>query len=259
MKKRRLTAMPLALLLASAMLLAGCSGDKGGEDKASQTETATQRSTVSTKDTSSDITTADASTADDTAADTQDTPPVTQTPVVQPPVTQTPEPPVTQPPVTQAPVQTPEPQKADALEFSGGTVTVHFEGGSKIAIGVAADDVIPALGQYRDKSEAPSCVHPGNDVLYYYDGYTVMTSPDASGRNIVAGVEINTAAVKLANGIAVGSTADAVKAAFGGGYTDVFGLINYDLTGANGGTPCSLSFACIDGPVESIAVSIVMG
>lgn len=254
MKKRRLTAMPLALLLASALLLAGCSGDKGGEDKASQTETATQRSAVSTQDTSSDITTADASTADDTAADTQDTPPVTQSPVVQPQVTQTPEPPVTQPPV-----QTPEPQKADALEFSGGTVTVHFEGGSKIAIGVAADDVIPALGQYRDKSEAPSCVHPGNDVLYYYDGYTVMTSPDASGRNIVAGVEINTAAVKLANGIAVGSTADAVKAAFGGGYTDVFGLINYDLTGANDGTPCSLSFACVDGPVESIAVSIVMG
>lgn len=261
MKKRCLTSAVLAALLTSALIFAGCSGKETKDGDETQSGSATQTQSVSVRDTLPAATSAPEDTTDgDSSPDTSALPPAngpTQDP--EPPATQdvpapTPDP-EPEPPVTQSPVS----QGARALEFANGTVTVSFAGGTALRVGAPADEVIGALGAYKEKLEAPSCVHPGNDVLYYYDGYTVMTSPDASGRNMVSGFEIGTSAAKLANGITVGSTADEVKAAFGSAYTEAFGLIVYDLTGENGGTPCSLSFTCIDGPVASIALTVDLG
>ena len=43
-------------------------------------------------------------------------------------------------------------------------------------------DVESVLGAPADRAEAPSCVHEGNDVLYYYDGLEITTSPSARGQ-----------------------------------------------------------------------------
>lgn len=206
MKKRNsaaalCAAIPVcALVLMFAILLAGCSKNGGDESKTTGSDTPSQKVNVTAGDTSEDTaknTTAGDTTPLNTADDTTDSAVQTPDPEPKPPVTQTPP---------------PSPQVANAVEAAGETVTVSFDGGAKVVLGAADSDVIPALGTYKDKLEAPSCVHPGNDVLYFYNGYTVTTSPDASGKNIVTGVEITSDAVKLTNGVTVGSSEEIGRA-----------------------------------------------
>lgn len=131
------------------------------------------------------------------------------------------------------------------------SMTVTFRDGTAIPLGAVADDVIPNLGEPMDRLEAPSCVHPGNDVVYTYNGYTVTTQPDADGKNIVASVEVTSDAVALENGVTVNSTVADAKAAFGEEFTEAFGQITYergdfriDITG-DGETVTALSFTYV--------------
>ena len=131
------------------------------------------------------------------------------------------------------------------------SLTVTFRDGTSIELGAVADDVIPALGEPVDRFEAPSCVHPGNDVIYTYNGYTVTTQPDADGKNIVASVEVTSDAVVLENGVTVNSTVADAKAAYGEDFTEAFGQITYaqgdlrlDITG-DGDLVTALSFTYV--------------
>ena len=108
------------------------------------------------------------------------------------------------------------------------SLTVTFRDGPSITLGAAADDVISTLGEPLDRAEAPSCVHPGNDVIYSYNGYTVTTQPDVDGKNIVTSVEVTSDAVTLENGVAVNGTVADAKAAFGEDFTEAFGQITYE-------------------------------
>lgn len=250
MKRKGLKAAALAAILACAMICQGCSRSDSGDDVNSGTGSGTQ-------DVSAEVTTApqqesaqDSESATD-AADAEDSTaaPQNQEPIV-PPVTDA----VTQPPVvapvTDAATQPPPPPSVDAVVAGNGTVTVSLASGAKVVLGAADSDVLGALGKYNDKMEAPSCVHPGNDVLYYYNGYTVTTSPNAAGKSIVASIGITSDAVKLANGITVGSSASAVKAAFGDKYTEVFGVITYEI--GNG----IVQIVCDADTVTAIAVTV---
>lgn len=197
MKKKSVSAVSILIaVLLSALLATGCSekpSDTGsGTDSAERTQAS--ESVADTAAASAE------ETADDSGASTaQD---------------------------TEAPLAEPG---ASAVVSEGDKVTVRLEGGRDIVLGAAADDVIPALGECKDKLEAPSCVHPGNDVVYYYDGFAVTTSPDAAGKNVVVGIEITSGAVRLANSVTVGSDVSAAKAAFGDGFTEAFGMITYEL------------------------------
>lgn len=105
----------------------------------------------------------------------------------------------------------------------------EFADGKTITLGAKAEDVIPSLGDYVDFMEAPSCVHEGNDKIYTYDGFTVMTSPNASGDEYIAEIEITSDACVLKNSITIGSKKDDVISAYGSDFTEQFGIMTFDL------------------------------
>ncbi len=109
---------------------------------------------------------------------------------------------------------------------------VEFDGGKTVTLGAPAEDVIPALGDYTDMIEAPSCIHEGNDKVYFYDGFSVTTSPDGDGGEYVAQVEITSDTCTLANGIAIGSAKDDIIKAYGEDFTEQFGMMSFVLDGA---------------------------
>lgn len=95
-------------------------------------------------------------------------------------------------------------------EFAGFALTV---GNARLLTGEVAD--IPALlGNPNDTLEAPSCIHEGNDTVYYYDSLEVTTSPSAAG-NYILTVQVTSEDVKTEEGIGFGSTLDEAKAVYG--------------------------------------------
>ena len=119
--------------------------------------------------------------------------------------------------------------ESDAPAAGDNSTTVIFSSGLSVPLGAAAEDVIPSLGDPADQFEAPSCLHPGNDVIYYYDGFSVTTQPDEDGNNIVTAVELTADTAVLENGLSVNSSVDDVKAAYGEDFTEEFGQIKYDF------------------------------
>jgi len=98
---------------------------------------------------------------------------------------------------------------APKTEFVGYALTVNQV---RLLPGEAAD-IEALLGKPADKLEAPSCIHPGNDIVYYYDGLEIVTSPSASGSSYITSVTVTDEEIKTEEGIAIGSDfADASKA-----------------------------------------------
>ncbi len=64
-------------------------------------------------------------------------------------------------------------------------------------------DVIALLGEPAETSEAPSCVHEGNDIIYYYDLFEVVTSPSDAGAYISA-ITVYSDSVAMEEGITLG-------------------------------------------------------
>ena len=144
----------------------------------------------------------------------------------------------TQPPddtaaVTEAVTEAPEQQTTPAVDG----YTCVFDNGISLKLGSPAADALPALGDYSDMMEAPSCVHEGFDRVYTYSGlYTVLTSPDVQGKEYVAEISLLSDLVALdVNGayLMIGSAEADVKAAFGDPAEDAFGVQKYNLDGAN--------------------------
>ena len=125
-----------------------------------------------------------------------------------------------------------------------------FEGGKSVALGADAAEAIPALGDYIDVIEAPSCVHEGSDRVYTFDGFTVMTSPDEKGGEYVAEVEIISDACRLESGLSINSPFDDAVAAFGSDYTDQFGICTFTSENA------VITVAVLDGAITDIVFKL---
>ena len=142
----------------------------------------------------------------------------------------------------------------------GGAVNVDpasydcvLDNGVTITLGSKAADTIKALtdklGKELDFMEAASCVHPGNDKVYTYEGFTVTTSPDAAGNEFVAEVSFLSDAVGFENGIMIGSTEEDVTTAFGEDFEEKFGVRKYDLDGV------TLTITFTSGAVSAMSIS----
>lgn len=47
-------------------------------------------------------------------------------------------------------------------------------------------DVVSSLGEPMERAEAPSCLHAGNDTVYFYEDVEIVTSPSDQGEYIVS-------------------------------------------------------------------------
>lgn len=128
-----------------------------------------------------------------------------------------------------------------------------LDNGAALTIGSSADEAIKALtdllGEAIDFMEAPSCVHPGNDKVYTFDGFTVTTSPDANGDEYVSELSFLSDAVGFENGIMIGSLESDVTSSFGSDFEEKFGVRKYSLSGA------VLTITFTDDAVSALSVS----
>lgn len=147
-------------------------------------------------------------------------------------------------PETTAAQETTSPEtSAYACELDNGfTVTIGAP------VGTTIDDITAKLGQ-RDYMEAVSCVHPGYDKVYTFDGFTVSTSPAADGTEYITELTLISDEVSLASGVMIGSPKDDVNSAFGDNFEEKFGVRNYDLSGVK------LSIIFTDDLVSSLSFS----
>lgn len=102
-------------------------------------------------------------------------------------------------------------QDDPAPAFEGFALTV---GEVRLLPGETAD-IEALLGKANDRLTAPSCVHEGDDTVYYYDGFEVVTSPSAAGDYIIS-VTVSGEGIAAEEGFAVGdafSSVDSLGAA----------------------------------------------
>ena len=117
--------------------------------------------------------------------------------------------------------------EADDKNDNGSVFMCKFENGTEIAISKA----LPALGEYLDYAEATSCIHPGMDKVYTYNGFTVTTSPDANGNDLVSEVALISDTAVLAGGISIGCDKSVIEDVYGNDYTEEFGVMKYEKDG----------------------------
>ncbi len=97
-------------------------------------------------------------------------------------------------------------ETADAYAFSAGDVSV--------AVNAEAAPILQALGAWLDYAESPSCAFEGMDKIYTYQGFELETYC-LDGTDYIASIRLLDDSVKTTEGIAIGSTKEAV--------TDVYG------------------------------------
>ena len=65
-------------------------------------------------------------------------------------------------------------------------------------------DVVASLGEPLDRAEAPSCLHDGNDTVYFYEDVEIVTSPSGQGEFVVS-VTLLSPVVVTEEGIQLGA------------------------------------------------------
>ncbi len=111
--------------------------------------------------------------------------------------------------------------------------TCEFEEGFSVTIGAVADKLTETYGEAMNVAEAPSCIHEGTDRIYTYNGFTITTMPDGTGKDRIMEVSLLSDAVMLKGGVSIGSTAEDVKRVFGEDYTEQFGVWQFKKDGVN--------------------------
>ena len=93
-------------------------------------------------------------------------------------------------------------------------------GGVRLVPGAALTDTADALfGAPQDVQTAPSCIHDGDDTLYIYADFELVTSPGAAGETI-ASVAVLSEAIATAEGVRLGDGIEAALAAYGDAYSE---------------------------------------
>ena len=121
----------------------------------------------------------------------------------------------------------------------------YFQKGDvKITMGAASEEIIKALGEYKNSYEAPSCAFDGMDVVYSYPGFDVLTYSNGKTAAI-SGVILRDDTVETVEGISIGSSkADAEK---------VYGKAEENATNIKlQKGSCELLILFTDGAVSSI-------
>ena len=125
----------------------------------------------------------------------------------------------------------------------GYTITIR---GLELSIGQSLD-IQGAYGVPVAYDESASCGGiPGNDYVYQYSGFTVKTTPAEGGKNVICMIELTDDTYETAEGLTIGSTADAVKKAMGN--TDASTSTSLVYTKAD----MKLQFILRDGVVTNI-------
>lgn len=88
-------------------------------------------------------------------------------------------------------------------------------GSATMTPGTLAKNALTSLGDPQSFSESGSCGGiPGTDKVYRYAGFTVYTTPGTKG-DVISEIVLNDDSVKTPEGVAIGSTEQAVKEALG--------------------------------------------
>ncbi len=136
------------------------------------------------------------------------------------------------------------------------TYDCRLDNGVTVTIGAKAGDVLEALtaklGKELDYMEAPSCVHPGSDKVYTFDGFSVTSSPDADGNEYIAELTFLSDSAAFENGVMIGSSEADVTAAFGKDFEEKFGVRKYSIDGV------LLTITFTDGAVTAMSVSVAL-
>ena len=103
----------------------------------------------------------------------------------------------------------------------------------------------PSGGYY----EAKSCAFDGMDKFYYYDSVTLQ-GYQKDGKDKLYSITLMDDAVKTKEGIRIGDKKDKVVSAYGSGYTEADGQLQYE----SGNT--KLAFVMKDDEVQSIIYSV---
>lgn len=122
--------------------------------------------------------------------------------------------------------------------------------GVSMTLGEGCADALASLqSECRSQNATGSCwKDTGEDVIYQYDGFRLKTYRTKSGdpNETLLAVEFTTDEVKTPEGITVGSTLDAVKAAYGTPTEEDSSSVTYD----RGNT--RLRFSLRDGNVTGV-------
>ncbi len=113
------------------------------------------------------------------------------------------------------------------------TYTVTLEGGETFVLGGSIGDVVSLYGEPISVMEAPNCIREGNDTVYVFDAYSVMTSPSADGGYFLAEFTLLSDGAAFEGGVTIGSAKEDVDTVFGTQYEESFGVRTYSLDGAN--------------------------
>lgn len=140
-----------------------------------------------------------------------------------------------------------------AAELAAPPTVYGFVSGETLLYAGADPAVLAALGEPQDKLEAPSCVHPGFDRIYYYAGFEVNTQPTAAGGEVIVSVYLTDDSVSTPEGIYIGATLDAVKAAYGETAPAADNAMLYRYTKTDAGVTGTVNFLVdANGTVTSI-------
>ena len=101
---------------------------------------------------------------------------------------------------------TPPTEEGKTYTFTSGT--------TKITIDADVAPILAALGQWRDYNESPSCGFPGLEKFYDYGGFEINTYPQEE-KDFVYMIRLYDDTVATEEGICIGSTKEAVIAAYG--------------------------------------------
>ena len=97
---------------------------------------------------------------------------------------------------------------------SSGEAYVFAVKGTEISVGADVSPILSALGQWQDYAESNSCYFTGLDKVYTYSGFEIHTYPDGEKDRVYI-IRLYDDTVATVEGIRIGSSRDAVKAAYG--------------------------------------------
>lgn len=209
------------------------------EEETTEAETATEETTEETSEIDAEIIMTDTTLSTDilpeeTEGEANVTTNLPSTPGGQPVMTV---PAPTDPPVNNA-IPIPNPN-GDALTFQFGN--------NSLRVGDSAESFVNTVSPNNYES-APSCYENGEDIVYYYDDFTLFVWNN-NGSYQTVGIDIGSAGASTQKGITVGSTVTDVISAYGNNYTEegMEYVYIYD--------DCNVRITIVDGEVHYISIN----
>ena len=89
---------------------------------------------------------------------------------------------------------------------------------------MAADEVLPALGQPIGTFEADSCAYIGKDIFYYYPGFE-LTVNEVDGQNVITAIAVVDDTVTIPQGLRIYDDEEKLLSVLGG--TEENGVYTY--------------------------------